>query len=44
MPLVELAFRRKLLSESARLELRERIEVIAKMISGRISGMDKRQA
>jgi hypothetical protein len=44
VPLVELAYRKKFVSESARLELRERIEVIAKMISGLISGMDKRQA
>jgi four helix bundle protein len=44
VPLVDLAFRKKLLSESARVELRDRIEVIAKMTSGLISGMYKRQA
>jgi four helix bundle protein len=44
VPLVDLAFRKRFLSESARLEVRERMEVIAKMISGLISGMDKRQA
>jgi four helix bundle protein len=44
VPLIELAFRKNFVTESARLDLRERIEVIAKMISGLISGLDKRDA
>jgi four helix bundle protein len=42
VPLLEIARRRGLVQETAALELRERLEVIAKMISGLINGMDKR--
>jgi four helix bundle protein len=43
VPLLELARRNDLVPENAHLAFREQIEVIAKMISGLIAGMDKRQ-
>ncbi len=42
VPLLEIARRRGLVQESAAHDLRERLEVIAKMISGLIKGLDKR--
>ncbi|MGD0138383.1 MAG: hypothetical protein ABSD28_05860 [Tepidisphaeraceae bacterium] len=42
-PLLELARRKEFLQEAAHIDLRQRIEIIAKMISGLISGMDKRR-
>ena len=42
IPLLEIARRRGLVEEPTALALRERLEVIAKMISGLISGLDKR--
>jgi len=42
VPLLEIARRRGLIQESAALALRECLEVIAKMISGLINGLDKR--
>jgi four helix bundle protein len=44
VPLVEIARRRGLIQEPVALALRERLEVIAKMISGLINGLDKRGA
>jgi four helix bundle protein len=44
VPLLELARRKCMVSVDSHLALREQIEVMAKMISGLISGMDKRQA
>ncbi len=43
VPLVELARRRGLVSEEASLALRERLEIIARMISGLINGLDNRR-
>lgn len=43
VPLMEIARRRGLVQESTALALRERLEVIAKMISGLIKGLDKRE-
>ncbi len=43
VPLIEVARRRGLLQESVASVLRERLETIAKMISGLINGLDKRQ-
>jgi four helix bundle protein len=43
VPLLEIARRRSLLDEGCHCDLRETLEVIAKMISGLITGMDKRQ-
>jgi four helix bundle protein len=42
VPLLEVARRRGLLQESAAHTLRERLEVIARMISGLINGVDMR--
>jgi four helix bundle protein len=42
IPLIEVARRRGLIKETAALALRERLEVIAKMISGLINGLNKR--
>jgi four helix bundle protein len=42
VPLLEVARRRGLIQEPAALALRERLEVIAKMISGLINGLDRR--
>ena len=44
VPLLELARRRKLLDEARHAEMREELETIAKMLSGLINGLDKRQA
>ncbi len=43
IPLLELAKRKAFIKDSDHQELRQRIEIIAKMISGLISGLDKRQ-
>ncbi len=43
VPLLELARRKGFVQDATHADLRERIEVIAKMISGLINGMDKRQ-
>jgi four helix bundle protein len=42
VPLLEIARRRGLIQEAKALALRERLEVSAKMISGLINGLDKR--
>ena len=42
IPLLEIARRRGLMQEPSALALRERLEVIANMISGLINGLDKR--
>ena len=42
VPLLELAFRRKLLSESDHIELKARLEEIARMLSGLIKGLENR--
>ena len=44
VPLLEIARRRGFIQELAGLALKERLEVIAKMISGLINGLDKREA
>jgi len=44
VPLLELARRKGFVQDAAHADLRERIEIIAKMTSGLISGMDKRRA
>jgi len=44
VPLIEIARRRGLIQEATAVALRERLEVIAKMISGLINGLDKREA
>ncbi|MDB5353786.1 MAG: hypothetical protein JWN24_239 [Phycisphaerales bacterium] len=44
VPLLELARRKCMVSVDSHLAFREQIEVMAKMISGLISGMDKLQA
>lgn len=43
VPLLELARRRKLIAEGEHAALRNELEVIAKMISGLINGLDKRR-
>jgi four helix bundle protein len=42
VPLLEIARRRRLVQEPAALAFRERLEVIAKMISGLMNDLDKR--
>ena len=42
VPLLEVARRRQFISETRHGELRDELEVIAKMISGLINGLDKR--
>jgi four helix bundle protein len=44
VPLLDVAQRRGLIQEAKALALRERLEVIAKMLSGLINGLDKRDA
>jgi len=44
VPLLELARRRKLISDAICLKMRGELETIAKMLSGLIAGLDKRQA
>ena len=43
MPLIELARRKKLVEEDIHRKLRAQIEVIAKMISGLIAGIENRK-
>lgn len=43
VPLLEIARRRGLIQERVALALRERLEVFAKMISGLINGLEKRE-
>jgi len=43
VPLLEVALRRRLVKEDVAFALREHLEVIAKMISGLINGLDKRE-
>lgn len=43
VPLLELARRRQLLSESVHTEMKERLEEIARMLSGLISSLDNNQ-
>lgn len=43
VPLFEIAFRRGLISESNHITLRNELQVIAKMISGLINGIEKRE-
>lgn len=42
VPLLELAYRRGLINKETHNNFREELEIIAKMISGLINGMDKR--
>ena len=44
VPLLEVARRHGLVPESSALALKERLEIIAKMIGGLINGLDKRDA
>jgi four helix bundle protein len=44
VPLLEIARRRGLVKEPESIALKERLEVIARMISGLINGLDKRDA
>jgi four helix bundle protein len=43
VPLIEIARRRGLIQEANAVALRERLEVIAKMLSGLINGLDNRE-
>jgi hypothetical protein len=43
VPLLELALRRKLLNEQDYLELKDRPEEIARMLSGLIKGLENRE-
>ena len=43
VPLLELARRRKLLNDARHVAMRAELETIAKMLSGLINGLDKRQ-
>jgi four helix bundle protein len=43
VPLLELAFRRKLISEQCHLELKSHLEEISRMLSGLINGLENRQ-
>jgi four helix bundle protein len=42
IPLVEIVKRKKLIHEAKYVELRNQLEIIAKMLSGLINGLDKR--
>jgi hypothetical protein len=42
VPLLEIARRRGLIKEPTSIALKERLEVIARMITGLINGLDKR--
>jgi four helix bundle protein len=42
VPLLELAFRRELIREKDFVELKAELEILAKMVSGLIKGLDKR--
>jgi len=44
VPLLDIARRRGLVQEPTAIALRERLEVIAKMLSGLINGLDKRDS
>jgi len=44
IPLLELARRKKLITDSTVSELRNELEIIAKMISGLINGLENRKA
>ncbi|MEN6406756.1 MAG: four helix bundle protein [Thermoguttaceae bacterium] len=44
VPLLEVARRRGILSQERHVDLRAELEVIAKMLSGLINGLDKRKA
>ena len=44
VPLLELARRKKLIPESTVMDLRNQLEIIAKMISGLIKGLENRKA
>lgn len=44
VPLIEIARRRRLIDDSSAEDLRRRLEVIAKMLSGLINGLEKRIA
>jgi four helix bundle protein len=44
VPLLELAYRRKLLNEQHHLELKDSLEVIARMLSGLIKGLENRES
>jgi four helix bundle protein len=44
VPRLEIARRRALIKEPAALALKEQLEIIARMISGLINGLDKRDA
>lgn len=44
VPLLELALRRKLLDETSHSELKDRLEEIARMLSGLIKGLENREA
>ena len=44
IPLLEVALRRKLLDNAMNVKLRDELEIIAKMISGLIKGIDKRNS
>ena len=44
VPLLELAFRRGLLTEATQLGLKARLEEIARMLSGLIKGLENREA
>ncbi len=43
VPLLELAWRRKLLNEQDHIELKNRLEEIARMLSGLIKGLENRE-
>ncbi|MCE5341897.1 MAG: four helix bundle protein [Planctomycetaceae bacterium] len=43
VPLLELAKRRKLITDDINVQLRNRLEEIAKMLSGLINGLEKRE-
>ena len=44
VPLLEIAKRKQLLSENTRSEMFNQLEIISKMISGLINGLEKRKA
>jgi four helix bundle protein len=44
VPLLEIARRRGLVKDAAAIALKERLEIIARMMSGLINGLDKRDA
>jgi hypothetical protein len=44
VPLLEIAFRRGFIAEVDHANLKSSLEIMAKMISGLINGLDKRQS